>query len=156
MEMEKDKNGQGPVQKQVGCDFNAQSLLAYRFLEYARFRVIHRGDIARILDSGTSLTFFAKVTGLRHIKLESRPASPECCQGSRFWVEWRPFPRDSSMKREVSSPLASSLYQGPWYRGLLRKFQDPSMCCPLYSGMLRQVQRSQTWHLFPALPFPGW
>ena len=53
----------------VGRDFIAQSLLKYCFLECGGAGLFI-GDIVRIHDPGTSVTFFAKVTGLSHKKVD--------------------------------------------------------------------------------------
>ncbi len=70
----------------VGRDFIAQSLLKYRFLECGGAGLFI-GDIVRIHDPGTSVTFFAKVTGLSHKKVDPYPETMNCHQGTGLGIE---------------------------------------------------------------------
>jgi uncharacterized protein len=79
------------VHNLVGRDFVAPSLLIYHFLECAGAGLFI-GDIVRIRDRGTSLTFFAKVTGLSHTKPSIPPNATNCNPGTGLGVLVEAFP----------------------------------------------------------------
>jgi hypothetical protein len=91
METEENNKGHSPGHNPVGRDFIAPSLLTYRFFECAGAGLFI-GDIVRIHDPGTSVTFFAKVTGLSHKKQDSCPATLNCSPGTGLGVEVEAFP----------------------------------------------------------------
>ncbi|MEI6292071.1 MAG: ATP-binding protein [Methanomicrobiales archaeon] len=91
METEDNNTGYDPGHNPVGRDFIASSLLTYRFLECAGAGLFI-GDIVRIRDLGTSVTFFAKVTGLCHTTHESCPGMTDCSPGTGFGVLVDAFP----------------------------------------------------------------
>lgn len=86
LETDKKMKGLDACHIPVGRDFIAQSLLEYHFLE-CDGAGLFIGDIVRIQDTGTPFTFFAKIVGISHQKLDTNPAYNNYYHRSGFVVE---------------------------------------------------------------------